>query len=109
MSSSSGGTGTARNIPVRRFLQALEDDHPAGQVDLPGGQGQCFGNPASHRMQNAAEGTHITRGLGGGHEGAAFILGEIQPPPVGVEQLHAGVTGPPRRCAADTLHRNCVS
>ena len=105
-----GGHRHRAKHPRASLLQALEHDHPAGQVDLPRGQGEGLGNPASGGMQHAAEGAHLARRPGGGgHEGAAFILGEIQPPPVGVEQLHTGVTGPPLGGAIDTFHRNSVS
>src|SRR4051812_33743067 len=48
------------------FLQALEHHHPAGQVDLPGGEGQGFGNPAAGGVQGAAKGAHLPWGFGGG-------------------------------------------
>ena len=110
MSSSSGGTGTARNTPVRRFFRLSNTITRPDRSICRGGQGEGLGNPASGGMQHAAEGAHLARRPGGGgHEGAAFILGEIQPPPVGVEQLHTGVTGPPLGGAIDTFHRNSVS
>ncbi len=53
-------------------------------------------------MQRAAEGAHLTRGLGGG-EGAALLLGAVEAAAFGVEELHA-VLG-----LVATDHRNSVS
>ena len=45
------------------FLQALEHDDSPRQVDLLRRQGQGFGNPAPCRVQHAAEGADLARGL----------------------------------------------
>ena len=64
--------------PAPALFQAFEHHHAAGQVDLPGGQGQGFGNPTAGGVQGAAEGAYLARGLGGGgQEGAALLLGPV--------------------------------
>jgi hypothetical protein len=47
------------------LLQALEHDHPAGQVHAVCGQRQGFGDPAPGRLQHAAEGPHLAGSVGG--------------------------------------------
>ena len=37
------------------LLEALKDDHPAGQVNPVGGQRQGFGDPAASGLQHAAK------------------------------------------------------
>ncbi len=55
-------------------------------------------------MQHAAEGADLARGLGGGgHEGAALVLGEIEAAAFSVVELHA------RLGLIDTVHINSVS
>jgi hypothetical protein len=44
------GTGTALLTPLRRFLR-LPNTITGGQVDLPGGEGQGFGNAAAGGVQ----------------------------------------------------------
>jgi hypothetical protein len=55
-------------------------------------------------MQHTAKGAHLARGLGGGgHEGAAFLLGELEAAAFGVIELHT------RLGLIDTVHMNSVS
>ena len=55
-------------------------------------------------MQHAAEGAHLARGLGGGgDEGAALVLGEVEAAAFGVVELHAGLG------LIETVHMSSVS
>ncbi len=81
-----------RNGPVdapAAFLEGLEDDRLAGEIETFGCQRQTFGNPAARVMQDKAEGPHFARcGFGGLEEGPALFARQVQAAAYGVEQIH---------------------
>lgn len=73
-------------MPPAAFLEGLEDDGPAGEVEALECQRQAFGNPAARIMQDEAEGPHFARC--GFEEGPALFARQVQAAVCGVEQIH---------------------
>ena len=71
------------------FLQALEHDRLAGEIDPLRGQRQSLGDAAAGGVEHAAERAHRPGGLGRGDEEGSALLGrEIEALALRIVQLH---------------------